>query len=534
MRHSYHMVLFLLHVAPTRQWFWGKPKIDTYDMDMEVPYLEDLIITQKIDVTLHSDIFNQDLPIRILGIVGVENKGKTWFLNELLGKNFPLSRTESLRVTYSEERGWLALDTPGTLPTVSQAVKAKRIESQGDSFEQSIGAQNINMQKRREQLLLDIVSKLSDLVVFLVGDLTWHEQSVIHGFYQNYVLPESENGDTDGHSRDTQQHAQMIVVHNFQTISSISEAHDVFSKQIGTQYDGNTNANVSEKGCRYQQKFEGRPSDLKKNEKDPPSISHVCFVQKTLSSTNTEAASMNKETIDWFRNTLAHSVMAPETRRLCDVFQEQLGSVLNKYLELETVQSADVYDTSHETIAVNFECGGKHTDKYPVHLDVSIDNRNKKLQLKRNSAYREFLEEWIIETERKFRKPSPNIYELHDHDETGEPCTYMYFQIEVPGVHEGDYNIIRKDDGNLYVHVKRVESEYWKSRNKDSQIINDELFGQYDLQLPFNTPRWDFRRGEGYEKLEDGMLTLRAKRKAAIKVSVPSTASATASKKGEL
>jgi HSP20 family molecular chaperone IbpA len=139
---------------------------------------------------------------RILSILGLYNRGKTWILSNICNTYLEtgiITHTIglSLAVPSIENQNIILLDTSGKSTPISGNTKYGLLDK-----------------KATENFLENVVFHMSDIVLVVVNSLTWNDQ-----LYLNSLLKQ--------HNRDKR---KIIVVHNLKEIKSIEE----FQKQIET------------------------------------------------------------------------------------------------------------------------------------------------------------------------------------------------------------------------------------------------------------------------------------------------------------
>ena len=151
--------------------------------------------------------------VRIISVVGLFNKGKSFLLNKLFGLRLPSGKTQEtqgLSFVYLKERRMLLIDSPGVQSTVSY---------KPDGPDRVIDAQST------EAFIFEFVSQVSDHIIFVVNDFTSIEQRYVQRFEQKEQLGSKPA-------------RELIVMHNLCTTVEPSEAEHLFTKQITSRYDG--------------------------------------------------------------------------------------------------------------------------------------------------------------------------------------------------------------------------------------------------------------------------------------------------------
>eukprot|EP00438_Fugacium_kawagutii_P009573 Skav212730 [mRNA] locus=scaffold1734:254294:255910:- [translate_table: standard] len=151
--------------------------------------------------------------VRIISVVGLFNKGKTFLLNKLFGLRLPSGKTQvtqGLSCVYLKERRMLLIDSPGVQSTVSY---------KSDNIDRVVDAQST------EAFIFELVSQVSDHIIFVVNDFTSFEQKYVQMFEQKEQIRAKPA-------------RELIVVHNLCTTCDADEAGKLFQKQITSRYDG--------------------------------------------------------------------------------------------------------------------------------------------------------------------------------------------------------------------------------------------------------------------------------------------------------
>jgi hypothetical protein len=198
-----------------------------YDGILTFTSLSDFISSGKINMLKSAEsTFNIALKARyrIISVVGLFDKGKTFLINKLLGVNLPsgkLVTTQGLSFLWMKERRMLIVDSAGVQATVSHRAQARPAQ---DTRVQAAQCTSTVDAQTTESLLFDMISHISHHLIFVVNDLTWFEQKYISMLHQKYVLA--------GQSK------ELMVVHNLRSTTTISEACKLFERQITCCYDG--------------------------------------------------------------------------------------------------------------------------------------------------------------------------------------------------------------------------------------------------------------------------------------------------------
>jgi len=142
-------------------------------------------VCSKFDIASPQDV-------RIVAVVGLFDKGKTFLINMLFGKSLASGKiysTQGLSFLYVPDRRMLVVDTAGIQSTVS--------------FRPESGVEPIVDAQTTEGFLFELISRISDQLIFVVSYFTWLEQKYVSMFHNKDKI----------HGR----HRELLVVHNLRT-----------------------------------------------------------------------------------------------------------------------------------------------------------------------------------------------------------------------------------------------------------------------------------------------------------------------------
>ena len=194
----------------------GRDYETDYDCILWMMSLADFAKSKKIWLlrALSSDFDPETIhDVRVISVVGLFNKGKTFLLNKLFGLRLPSGKTQvtqGLSFVYLKERRMLLIDSPGVQSTVSY---------KADNIDRVIDAQST------EAFIFELVSQVSDHIIFVVNDFTSFEQKYVQMFEQKEQIRSKPA-------------RELIVMHNLCTTVDPTEAENLFMKQITSRYDG--------------------------------------------------------------------------------------------------------------------------------------------------------------------------------------------------------------------------------------------------------------------------------------------------------
>lgn len=248
---------------------------------------------------------------RVVAVVGLFDKGKTWLLNKLFGANLPagkLCTTKGLSFLWIKERRMLVLDSAGVQSTVSY--RAQAVDAIHDA-------------QTTESLMFEMVSRISHRMVFVVNDLTWFEQKYVAMLHQKYVQ--------------CKQHKELIVVHNLRNTCDVAEASMLFRRQVMQCYDGEPS---------HQAKLIFT-ADL--GEGVPP-VHHIGLCYE-FSKAGDAFKSTNRE---YLLQSLEHGNTLGTNIVLTDLLCSELSRLLPKFVNIETIEP-EASAASEQAVSVIFQ-----------------------------------------------------------------------------------------------------------------------------------------------------------------------------------
>eukprot|EP00435_Cladocopium_sp_Y103_P036355 s1312_g9.t1 len=186
-----------------------------YDAVLAFESLSNFLTTGEIEFLQAAESkfdFAKESHYRIVAVVGLFDKGKTWLTNKLFKKNLPsgkLCSTRGISFLWIEKLQMLVLDSAGVRRPVSHCEGA---------------VQSIQDARSTESLMFEMISRIADYMIFVVNDFTWFEQEYASMLHRKYVQ--------------SHQHKELIVVHNLRMTSEPAEAEHLFHQQIKKCYKG--------------------------------------------------------------------------------------------------------------------------------------------------------------------------------------------------------------------------------------------------------------------------------------------------------
>ena len=295
-----------------------------YDAILAVSSLAEFLSTREIKflqkAESHFEIAKESR-YRIVAVVGLFDKGKTWLINKLFGVKLAsgkLCTTKGLSFLWIKERRMLVLDSAGVQSTVSY--RAQAVDAIHDA-------------QTTESLMFEMVSRIAHHMVFVVNDLTWFEQKYVAMLHQKYVQ--------------SKQHKELIVVHNLRNTTDVQEAQKLFQRQVMLCYDG-------------------EPSHLGQliftadaGEGAPP-VHHVGLCYE-FSATGDAFNSKNR---DYLLQSLEHGNTLGSNIVLTDLLCAELSRLLPKFVSIENTEPEASESIQCPMLSVKFESRAEHADPH--------------------------------------------------------------------------------------------------------------------------------------------------------------------------
>lgn len=379
-----------------------------YDIVFKLRSLAEFVETGKIDfVQSVGSLFNAAAAAqyRIVAVVGLVDKGKTFLVNKLLGINLPcgkLCTTRGLSFYWVEERRLLVLDCAGVQAAVSHRAQA---------VHPILDAQTT------ESLLFEMIARIAHHLIFVVNELTWLEQKYIAMLHQKYVQSGAPK--------------ELIVVHNLRTTGIVEEAKLLFRRQATQRYEGQT----SHLGGLY---FTADHGD------QAPPVHHVGFCDDATAA----GSFFNCKSCDLILQMLELRNMRTSCVALVDCLQQELARLLPIFLNVELADSL------------------LHIPKFPVDFVLSTDAEAVDgyrqfgilvLQTPEPSGRIALKTKGVISTlgetiahDVSF-DPVVNVY-----DQTSDDETRRWIEVEAPGVTLGDIALEELPNGvKLTLHKRK-------------------------------------------------------------------------------
>ena len=292
----------------------GRDYETDYDCILWMMSLADFAKSKKIWLlrALSSDFDPETIhDVRVISVVGLFNKGKTFLLNKLFGLRLPSGKTQvtqGLSFVYLKERRMLLIDSPGVQSTVSY---------KADNIDRVIDAQST------EAFIFELVSQVSDHIIFVVNDFTSFEQKYVQMFEQKEQIRSKPA-------------RELIVMHNLCTTVDPTEAENLFMKQITSRYDG----------------VESHLGNLFYTARRNPPVHHFAIC-KELSEAGER---FNSSNIRLLVEHLEHAKKLPEPIVLKELIRQRLEDLIPRFfLKTEGVveYGQDSYEKSQDSVEID-------------------------------------------------------------------------------------------------------------------------------------------------------------------------------------
>jgi len=476
----------ILAVGIAIWYFPGAPRPDreNYDCIVHVLPMQDMIQSRSIAVSKHRDAVSKfdiekKTTMRILGVLGIFNKGKTWLINRIFNQSMhtgDLAPTRGLSIHYDRETEWLVVDTAGSQATVS-------FKDSDSSAHEGV----LHEQARMEILIQSLVTALSDVIIYVVSDMTWREQMNIFHAFQKYI---SNDEDSDAEHSDKSHHRlhnQLLVAHNMKSTKSIKEAQDLFDRQIAQKHHGTADLDMNKLVLHANYGASHRGGDR------PEKVTYYGFAEE-----GTEAGEQfnarNAEYLLAGMNTLVSTA----TERIFKVDLEKELAVL--FEKSAYVVEGNGCNATHDRLGLSYISQNRTFCLYP-------NSRKCEIKLKRERGYNSVGD--FTTQDATFLAPVglDNVWMLEDR---------VYFQIPVPGVRLSDVQILL-ENGVYFVAVRRIGDPRFQKRVDRTPKLSERV-GAYKARLPFQK---EIVKGSIKKDIRDGMLEISGQLR---KASPPKTA----------
>ncbi|CAE7242290.1 unnamed protein product [Symbiodinium sp. KB8] len=259
--------------------------------------------------------------VRVIAIVGLFEKGKTWLINQLFGVNLPsgtLHETDGLSFLWIPKKRMLLIDSAGVQSPVSYCAQPTA------GNEQSVDDALFDA-KSTESFLFDMISRMASHMVFVVNSFTSLEQQYVEMLRRKYVA--------------RQVHKELIVVHNMLNVKDAEVAHQLFEKQVTTCYSGDLSTM-------------GQLIFTAKKDKGPP-VHHIGLCYESSPAGD----AFNDQNRQYLLQSLEHRESETEMV-LQDQLREHLSELLKMFVSTEIPEQAA---GSERAFGIDFRPGSELT-----------------------------------------------------------------------------------------------------------------------------------------------------------------------------
>jgi hypothetical protein len=412
--------------------------------------------------------------MRIVAHMGLFDKGKTFLINQLYGKNLPsgkLHETSGLSIVYVPQMRFLVIDTKGLQAPVSYKKK---------------GVQQLVDASQTEVFLFELVSRIAHYIIFVVNDFTWPEQRHVLQLHQKYVQSKRDN--------------QLIVLHNLRTTRSTREATELFYKQVASKYEGVDR---------------GELGGLIFTVDESPRIHHIGLAEQG-SPAGIKFNQKNKDHLLQLLDQLEG--IGERSKSLATLLQDTFAQLLPEFIYLES-SAGDRQDGSGLVVLNQLEApsgsGGAVSDLEPDEerdptvyrsvgmLALQIPD-NSVVHMKTEGVFSEFCE--LVAQDVTFKPPPPNFYEQRLKDKL-----VRVVEFEIPGVFRKDIKF-RKGIRGYSVSMVRAKDESLGGFGVSSRFPAPRVpTGEFSFDLFFDDGIWDLDGGREAVTHEHGILRIRLK-----------------------
>ena len=378
----------------------SKSQATPYDAVLAFESLAQFLSTGEIPFLQHAESMLQVATagrFRIVAVVGLFDKGKTWLTNKLFGVNLPsgkLHTTRGLSFLWIEERRMLVLDSAGVQSTVSY---------QKQDVDAILDAQTT------ESLMFEMISRIAHHMIFVVNDLTWFEQKYVAMLHQKYV----QGG----------QQKELVVVHNLRNTMDKGEAGKLFQRQVMRCYDGH-------------QSHLGELIFTQDAGNGAPPLHHIGLCYEFSPAGD----AFNEKNRQHLLQSLEHRNALGSELVLADVLKDELSRLLPRFVNIEAKVPEESVCTSDQAIRVEF-CDAQEVLSAKESMEgyscvgalcMKLSQEGARVAMKTRGVISPLGE--IIAHDVSF-DPIVNVY-----DRVDERGTMRLIRIECPGVTGDDLN----------------------------------------------------------------------------------------------
>ena len=205
----------------------SKKFIDFYDIILKINSIRDILNGWNISFSEKGKEYYEKMKVKNflkIGVTGVGNKGKSFLLQKLANIELPTGtsiKTEGLSIRCpdidSENQNIILLDSAGSETPLIEDSNFDFDKYKGNPNELKEQLDNLARDKSlTETFLQNIIINESNMLLILVGNLTYQEQKLI-----NKIKKESENTNQS-----------LYVIHNLQTFVERSQVENYIQETL--------------------------------------------------------------------------------------------------------------------------------------------------------------------------------------------------------------------------------------------------------------------------------------------------------------
>ena len=402
-------------------------EVEPYDFVFDIKSISDLTngngwALEVRNWTQGADLLKNEFQGSIASVMGMYNRGKTWFFNRLAGTNLQASMTaHTLGLSFKEAKDFfgggqsrvLLLDTAGTMAPIEDL---------------NGGVDRMEV----ETFLSEVILDMSVNVIFVVNDLTWPEQQSIETVLK--VRRAKKKAQSFGVGVDD----VLLVVHNWR-YQNYDQMEKQFEDLVKVTYPVGERVVLDDSVGAFYWSSQVEKVDAGSNSSQSYVVEHFFLCSETMGDTDNNKL-WNEAVFDRVRRTITNvpPVIASRKRKVMEEVLSHLNLRLRNYFVLRDENKAVKGDL----------------------LELRVEDDVPKLVLRDSN---------MIQRKRDFRVPlcipqpqreaefePPYILFLSEKD--------VVLRIEVPGLHSlKDLNITKRQG--------QLDIRGYKGRPEDESVV---------------------------------------------------------------
>ena len=197
-----------------------KPSFTNYDLIFHIESLKASHWKISLPITQNPEILTSNF-ISTVGIVGLENNGKTFLLNKICGFNLPSDsgiHTEGLSMKFSEHSTFLCLDSRGAQTPVyyfAPEVMKRFDVNINDDINEEMRTLMINDRIITDYFIQDFILEKSQIIMIVAGQMSQNDQKLIERICKDFKAKK-----------------KIVVIHNMQNLTKIEDVQKRVDKDI--------------------------------------------------------------------------------------------------------------------------------------------------------------------------------------------------------------------------------------------------------------------------------------------------------------